>query len=144
MSCFAFLYTTVFAGFVYLPMRAEDNLAKTTPAKAVSELIYNDRQSPQIVVYKTNVRIASLVQFLNLNTQVAIVNKVDKIPDSCIIITKESTALPLQAQEYDKIGSAEGFTVYAYGEAAREFMKYKRASEVAAAVTEEPAVTSVN
>ena len=45
LCCCLFLYTTVFAGAVYLPARAEENLAKTEPARLVSELLYNESAS---------------------------------------------------------------------------------------------------
>lgn len=92
LCCCLFLYTTVFAGAVYLPARAEENLAKTEPARLVSELLYNESASPVIVAYNIGTRNAGLIQFLNLNTRVAIIRKAKNLPDNCIIIADERSS----------------------------------------------------
>ncbi len=131
LYCCLFLYTTAFAGTVYLPQRAEENLAKTEPARQVSALLYNDAASPTIVAFDIGSRSAGLVQFLNLNTKVSIIRKSKNIPENCIIIADEEKQLELAPGSFDYIGTEGGLSVYAYGETARDYMKYKRSADVA-------------
>jgi hypothetical protein len=126
--CGTAIYTTVFCGVSYLPMRAEANAEKTAPAVAVSELLYNDVQSPKIVVYKTASRTAAIIQFLNPDTQVEIIRKERNIPDNCILVAESDEKLSLTTDDYDLVGQADGYTVYAIGEGAKDFVKYKRAA----------------
>lgn len=136
LSCL-FIYTTVFAGTVYLPQRAEENLVKTEPAKQVSTLLYNEAASPTIVTFGIGSRSAGLIQFLNLNTNVAIIRKEKNIPENCIIIADEEKQLTLDPDSYDYIGTEGGLSVYAYGETARDYMKYKRSADVTSPAVDE-------
>ena len=131
MMCALFTYTTLFAGFVYLPDRAEDNLKKTEPARMVSSLLYNEDASPLIVCYKLKSRNAGLIQFLNPQTHVTIIRRDRNIPDNCIIVADEETLLPLDITDYDYIGTEGGLSVYAHGETARDYMKYKQSADIA-------------
>ncbi|MGN1339994.1 MAG: hypothetical protein ACI4WS_06845 [Oscillospiraceae bacterium] len=124
-----FMYSTIFAGTVYLPQRAEENLVKTEPAKQVSTLLYNEEASPTIVAFGIGSRSSGLIQFLNLNTNVAIIRKEKNIPENCIIIADEEKQLTLDPDSYDYIGTEGGLSVYAYGETARDYMKYKRSAD---------------
>lgn len=125
LTCAAFVYTTVFTGSVYLPMRAEENADKTAPAEAICEYLYNDEQSPVIVAYLIPSRTAALVQFMNPETRVEIVRDKTKLPETCILIAENTRSVPFEVDSYDVIGHAEGYTIYAYGESARDFIKYK-------------------
>lgn len=129
--CAVFTYSTLFAGLVYLPNRAETNTRRTAPARAVSELLYDESSSPLIVGYKLTSRNAGLIQFLNLKTRVTIIRRAKNIPENCIIVADEEEQLPLAADSYDYIGTEGGLSVYAYGETARDYMKYKRSAGVA-------------
>lgn len=135
--CCIFLYTTIFAGVSYLPYRAETNLTRTLPARSVSTLLYNESASPAIVCYKLSSRNAGLIQFLNLDAKVTIIRKAKNIPDNCIIIADEEEQLPLEPDTYDYIGTEGGLSVYAHGETARDYMKYKRSAGIAEASTSE-------
>ena len=136
LSSGLFLYTAVFAGAVYIPDRAEENVKKTQPARLVSTLIYDETASPLIVAYDIGSRSAGLVQFLNLNTKVALIRKEKNIPDNCIIIADEETQFKFPADSYDYIGTEGGLSVYARGETARDYMKYKRSADVAEVLNE--------
>lgn len=138
--CCIFLYTTIFAGISYLPYRAETNAKKTEPARAVSALLYDESASPTIVCYKLSSRNAGLIQFLNLSTRVTIIRKEKNIPDNCIIIADEEEQLPLKPETYDYIGTEGGLSVYAHGETAQDYMKYKRSAGSSEISTGEPAV----
>lgn len=129
--CCLCVYTTLFAGVVYLPDRAEDNLSKTEPARMVSTLLYNESASPLIVCFKLKSRNAGLIQFLNPRTRVTIIRKDKNIPDNCIIVADEETLLPLDPDDYDYIGTEGGLSVYVHGETARDYMKYKQSADIA-------------
>lgn len=130
MMCALCAYTTLFAGIVYLPDRAEENQTKTAPAREVSTLLYNESASPLIVCYKLKSRTAGLIQFLNPQTHVTIIRKEKNIPENCIIVADEETLLPSYVTDYDYIGTEGGLSVYSRGETAREYMKYKRSADL--------------
>lgn len=123
--CGVFTYTTLFVAFDYLPMRAEENLEKTAPVKAVCEFLYNDSGSPEIVAYQTNSRTAALVQFLNPRTEVSLIRKAKNLPENGIVILENGTEIPYSPDEYDVVGATADFTVLACGQYARDYIKYK-------------------
>ncbi len=123
--CGIFTYTTLFASFNYLPMRAEENLEKTAPVKAICEFLYNDVNSPQIVAYQTNTRTAGLVQFLNPLTEVSLIRKAKNLPENGLIIITNGTEIPYSPDEYDVVGTTTEFTVLACGNHARDYIKFK-------------------
>lgn len=125
LICAVFIYTTGFAAFSYLPVRAQSNAEKAAPAVAVSNMLYNESASPRIVAYKTGTRTAGLLQFLNHNAKVSLINNATRLPETGIIIIENGTDIPLSTQNYDLIGKTDNHTVLAYGDGAREYMKYK-------------------
>lgn len=129
MICSASIYTNMFVGAVYLPMRAQENAALTAPAKAVSEHIYNDSQSPVVAAYLIPSRTAALVQFLNPDVRVVIVKDRLDLPENCILITEKTRALPFPEESCDMLGRTDEYAVYAVGEGARDFIKYKTSAE---------------
>ncbi len=126
--CCVFIYTTVFTGAFYLPMRAEKNESRIKPAEEVTNYIYNEPNSPQIIAYGTSVRTASLIQFLTPDVPVSIIKKKKNIPENCIIIAENNGEQFLEEGEYDIIGTTKEYIVYAYGESARDYIKYKKYS----------------
>ncbi len=130
VMCGLMVYTTLFAGLVYLPDRAEENLIKTAPARQVSTLLYNESASPLIVCFKLKSRNSGLIQFLNPRTHVTMIRRDKNIPENCIIVADEETLLPLEPGTYDYIGTEGGLSVYAYGETARDYMKYKQSADI--------------
>jgi len=129
----AVTYTTIFTGFVYLPMRAEENLSKTAPAREISAMLYNDPQSPPIVFYKaTTSRTPGLTQFLNPDTEVLLIRKEVNIPENCLLVYNASRP-KLKQGSFEVLGEAEGYTICAVGEGARDYIRYKRAAAEGAA-----------
>ncbi len=126
--CGIFTYTTLFAAFNYLPMRAEENAEKTAPIKEVCEFLYNDSASPQIVAYQTGSRTAALVQFLNPKTEVSLIRKKNNLPENGLIIIQNGTEIPYSPDEYDVVGTTADYSVLACGSSAREYIKYKNAA----------------
>lgn len=125
MVCSAAVYTNLFVGTVYLPARAQENALLSAPAKAVSELLYNDSQSPVVAAYFVPSRTASLIQFLNPDVRVEIVKDSHDLPESCILITEKTRALPFSEKDCELLGETDDYAVYAVGENARDFIKYK-------------------
>lgn len=125
MVCSAAVYTNLFVGTVYLPARAQENALLSAPAKAVSELLYNDEQSPVVAAYFIPSRTASLIQFLNPDVRVEIIKDSHDLPESCILITEKTRALPFSEEECELLGTTDDYAVYAVGENARDFIKYK-------------------
>lgn len=129
VGCAIFTYTTLFAAIVYLPMRAEENLEKIAPAQAISEYLYNDEQSPVIVSYNTGSRTAGLVQFLNPEAKVSYIRKESALPATGIIIINNGEKIPFSPDDYDVVGVTDAHTILAYGDAAREYIKYRATSD---------------
>ena len=131
VACALFTYSTLYASFVYLPMRAEENISKTAPAQAISEYLYNDPLSPEIVCYTPNIngsRIAGLVQFLNPDTKVSYVKHPGYLPQTGIIIIVNGEHIPFSPDFYDIVGVTKEHTILAYGDTARDYIKYKKTS----------------
>lgn len=122
------VYNTVYAAFYYLPNTAQYLSDKTEPYKKAAELLYNDSQSPPIIVYEAEPELAATLQFLKLEASVRIMDKNGKVPESCLLITKNSVKAPFEGGSYDIVGKTDMYTVYAYGESARDFIRYSSAS----------------
>lgn len=123
--CCAFLYSSLFAARVYLPDITDENAEKIAPAQSISELIYDDVRSPEVIAYYIPQRTAALVQFLNPSVQVCTITDKRDIPENCILITEVTRSVPFEKGAYDVVGISEGYAVYAYGNAARDFIRFK-------------------
>ncbi len=117
-------YTTFHISFVYLPEIGASVSKETEPYAAVCKLLYNDSQSPQIVIYEGNPELAATVQFINSETRVSMKKKGDSVPDSCLLIAANGVEAPFDGGSYDVVGRTKEYTVYAYGESARDFIRY--------------------
>ena len=119
---------TAYASFLYLPKTAELAAEQREPYKKVGELLYNDTQSPPIIIYETDKELAATLQFLKPDTTVKIIKKTDKVPESCLLVAKNGVKAPFEGGSYDTVGKTDIYTVYAYGESARDFIRYSSAS----------------
>ncbi len=122
------IYNTAYAAFSYLPRTAEHFAEEREPYKKVGELLYNDSQSPPIIVYETDKELGAALQFLKLDASVKIIKKGDKVPESCLLVVKSGVKAPFEGGSYDIVGKTDVYTVYAYGESARDFIRYSAAS----------------
>lgn len=121
------IYNTIYVGFHYLPEAAAIYAEKTAPYKDVSALLYNNVHSPMIIVAydSDNSRaLAGMIQFLNYDTKVSIMKEGDKVPESCLLIAENGVTAPFDGGSYDVVGRTDSYTVYAYGESARDFIRY--------------------
>ncbi len=136
--CAVYVYTTMFVGVVYLPIRHAQSAENIKAAESVSQLIYNDSLSPDVITVGVSSRISSLIQFLNPDTTV-IINNDKPLPENCIVIATNSVRLSDSYQDCMIIGTAGKYSVYAYGEKAQEYIKYRLPEPFAAeeASTEE-------
>lgn len=128
--CGACIYTTVFAGVFYLPMRTEENKQYTDAVRELCGFVYNDPQSPQVVTYGIPSRISGLVQFLNPDTSVEIVRSTEAIPESCLLIADTGAKLTFSVSA-EIIGTVGGYNIYAVGDGARDYISYKRSANTA-------------
>ena len=122
------IYNTAYAAFIYLPSTAEHFAKEREPYKKVGELLYNDSQSPPIIVYETDKELGAALQFLKLEASVKVIKKSDKVPESCLLVVKSGVKAPFEGGSYDIVGKTDAYTVYAYGESARDFIRYSAAS----------------
>lgn len=121
------IYNTVYLGICYFPETARDTEEKNASYKAVSELLYNDEQSPQIIVAYDSERsreLAGMIQFMNFNTSVYVMKENDRVPESCLLVAENGITPPFDGGSYDVVAKTSEYTVYAYGESARDFIRY--------------------
>ncbi len=119
-----FVLSSAMLAIVLIPSVGAHNSERTAPHCEVFELLYNSPQSPPIVVYEAEVELAGTIQFLAPDTPVSHLSAGDKIPDSCLLITRNGTKLPKANVSYDNVGKTPKYTVYAFGETARNFIRY--------------------
>lgn len=135
VSAAVFTVTVLAAGYfgtVYLPEESVQNDEQNEPYLQVFEFLYNDPQSPPIIVYEENdeeITLAAKIQFLAPETRVSILEKGEKIPESCLLIAKNGTRVPFEGGSYDNVGKTDLYSVYAFGESARDFIRYSAANE---------------
>lgn len=121
--------TTIYTSVFYLPRIGAENSEKMSPYIQVAGLLYNDSQSPPIVTYETDPQLAATIQFLAPDTHVSMLGQDDTVPESCLLIAESGVKPPFNGGSYDTVGKTSDFTVYAYGETARDFISYSSASE---------------
>lgn len=122
------VYNTSYSAFYYLPETAEKFISESEPYKQAAEYFYDSPQSPPIIAYRTDPELAVTLQFLKLNTSVTIMEEDGKVPDSCLLIAENGVKVPFEGGSYDIVGKTDSYSVYAYGESARDFIRYSSAS----------------
>ncbi len=101
------------------------NSEETRPFRAVADLLYNDPSSPPIIVYETDPRLASTIQFMAPEVRVRLMtDNGEKAPESCLMIAENDVSIPFEGGSYDNVGKTDKYTVYAFGESARDFIRY--------------------
>lgn len=126
---FMIAYTSAYSGLLYLPGLGAENAEKVEPYVEVSRLLYNNPQSPPIVVFETEPDLAATLQFLAPNTKVTMLKRGGRVPESCLLIAENGVEAPFEGGSYDMVGRTGSYSVYAYGESARDFMRYSSANE---------------
>ncbi|MCM1165799.1 MAG: hypothetical protein NC299_11635 [Lachnospiraceae bacterium] len=121
---FMIAYTSAYSGLIYLPSVGAESSEKAEPYVEVSRLLYNTSQSPPIVVFESDPSLAATLQFLAPDTKVTMLNKGGRVPESCLLIAENGVEAPFEGGFYDMVGRTGSYTVYAYGESARDFMRY--------------------
>lgn len=125
LSVFAVIvFSTAYLGGHWLPNEAKAAAEELEPFRKVSDLLYNDPQSPPIMVYGTDPRLAAAIQFLAPQTGVSIMEYGDKAPENCLLIAENGAEVPFEKGSYENVGRTDKYTVYAFGESARDFMRY--------------------
>lgn len=125
---FMIAYTSAYSGLIYLPAVGAANSEKIEPYTEVSRLLYNTPQSPPIITFETDPSLAATLQFLAPDTKVTMLNRGGRVPESCLLIAENGIEAPFEGGSYDMVGRTSVYTVYAYGESARDFMRYSSAN----------------
>lgn len=125
---FMIAYTSAYSGLIYLPAVGAANSEKIEPYTEVSRLLYNTPQSPPIIAFQTDPSLAATLQFLAPDTKVTMLNSGGRVPESCLLIAENGIEAPFEGGSYDMVGRTSVYTVYAYGESARDFMRYSSAN----------------
>ena len=115
---------TIFTAFVFLPRIGLQNSERQAPYKDIMSLVYNDAQSPPLVFWHTEPEAAATVQFLAPETRVEILESGGHVPGSCLLIARNDVQIPLEGGSYDVVGRTDEYTVYAFGDNARDFIRY--------------------
>lgn len=124
-----FVLSAAYLSIAYIPSAGIENSQKNAAYTEVFALLYNTPQSPPIIVYEAEEELAATIQFLAQDTPVGIMKSGEKIPESCLLITKSGAQLPRDAGSYDNVGKTNNYTVYAFGETARNFIRYNSQAE---------------
>lgn len=125
VSMFAVIViSTAYLGGFWLPGRAKAAAEELEPFCKVSDLLYNDSQSPPIIVYETDPRLAGTIQFLAPHTKVTLMEKGEMAPENCLLIAENGAEVPFEKGSYENVGRTDKYTVYAFGESALDFMRY--------------------
>lgn len=126
---FMIAYTSAYSGLLYLPELGAENAEKAEPYVEVSRLLYNNPQSPPIIVFESEPDLAATLQFLAPDTKVTMLKRGGRVPESCLLIAENGVEAPFEGGSYDMVGRTGSYSVYAYGESARDFMRYSLANE---------------
>lgn len=125
---FMIAYTSAYSGLIYLPAVGAESAEKSEPYVEVSRLLYDSPQSPPIVTFETAPDLAATLQFLAPDTHVTMLKRGGRVPESCLLIAENGVEAPFEGGSYDMVGRTASYTVYAYGESARDFMRYSSAN----------------
>lgn len=123
-SFLVIVVATGYLGCYYMPTEAKVASAELEPFREVSALLYNDSQSPPIIVYKSDPRLAATIQFLEPHTSVSLMGEGEKAPENCLLIAENGINVPFERGSYENVGRTKQYTIYAFGESARDFMRY--------------------
>lgn len=120
---------TVYAEFFQVPQTFRQSSEKLEPCKTVMRMLYNDSQSPPIVTYEIDEEYAAALQFMMPDTRVSALDDGGKVPESCLLVAASDAGVPFEGGTYDVVGRTDDFAIYAYGESARDFIRYSSASD---------------
>lgn len=123
-SFLIFVTSAAYLNGYLLQQDGRRNSDELEPYRAVVDMLYNDPLSPPIIVYETDPRLASTIQFLAPNVRVRLMTRGEKPPESCLLIAENGVRISLEGGSYDNVGKTELYTIYAFGESARDFIHY--------------------
>lgn len=119
----------IYTGAGYIPGICAENSRRLEPAREVIQLLYNDAQSPPVMVYDSEPEIAAAIQLLAYDTRVSVLERGGHVPENCLLIAENGIQPPFGGGTYDVVGRTGIYAVYAYGETARDFIRYSSANE---------------
>lgn len=118
---------TIYTGVAFLPRAFIQNIEGKSPVRELMGLVYNDAQSPPLVVYDPDSdtpEAAATLQFIAPETRVRSLKRGESVSDSCLLIAQTGVAPPFEGGSYDIVGRTSEYTVYAYGDIARDFIRF--------------------
>ncbi len=118
------MLTTAIVGGMIIPALGQRNVESTKPYCDVFPLLCNSPQSPPVVVFDAEPELAGTLQFLAPDTPVSWLERGDVIPEVCLLVTKNGNQIPNASGSYDSMGKTDKYTVYAFGETARDYIRY--------------------
>lgn len=118
------MLTTAVLGGIFIPALGQRNVESTKPYCDVFPLLCNSPQSPPIVVFDAEPELAGTLQFLAPDTPVSLLARGDAIPEICLLVTKNGNQISNAPGSYDSMGKTDTYTVYAFGETARDYIRY--------------------
>ncbi len=118
------MLTTAIVGGMFIPALGQRNVESTKPYCDVFPLLCNSPQSPPVVVFDAEPELAGTLQFLAPDTPVSLLERGDSIPEVCLLVTKNGNQISNAPGSYDSMGKTDKYTVYAFGETARDYIRY--------------------
>lgn len=118
---------TIYTGVASLPRAFIRNIEDKSPVRELMGLVYNDAQSPPILVYdpySDAPDAAATLQFIAPEARVRCLSSGETVSDSCLLIAQTGAAPPFEGGSYDIVGRTSEYTVYAYGDIARDFIRF--------------------
>lgn len=115
---------TIYTAVAFLPRVFIRNYEEKAPARELLGIVYNDAQSPPILFYDTEPETAAILQFLAPETRVRFLSGGETVSDSCLLIAETGAAPPFDGGSYDIVGRTSEYTVYAFGDIARDFIRF--------------------
>lgn len=124
LSSFLIIITaTIYPGMFRLQLDGIRNSRDLEPYRTVADMLYNDPQSPPIIVYEADPKLAASIQFMNPKVTVNILSGGENVPESCLLVAENGVKIP-DGGSYDNVGKTDRYTIYAFGESARDFIRY--------------------
>lgn len=123
------LAASAYSGIVYFPRMCSRNSEELTACKEVAEMLYNNSQSPPVIIYKADPKFAGTLQFLVPDTRVQTLEDGETVSESCLLVAQSDAGVPFDGGSYDIVGRVEGYTLYAYGESARDFINFSSSKD---------------
>ena len=118
-------YGAIFGLFYYLPLSAEQSMARNSEYIELSKYIFNSSEAPSVTAYRCGRNCVMMMQYLNQNITVNTADNPQSLTDDTYIILPSDVPLRFEGQQgrivFSQLGETENYKVYAYGERAKAY-----------------------